>query len=446
MKVNQLVFRKNNLNYRKILLKIKKKSFTLIEILIVLSIIAILAAVLILILKPGLIFAKARDAQRMTDLSNINNAVNIYLIDNPANFIGTSSIVYTSLPDTSSTCGAWSNQLPTLPSGWTYNCVSTANYKNTNGTGWLPINFASDTMINLNQLPVDPSNNPPYYYTYIVNGGYEFAAKLEYSNNTGLKSGAGQDGGLSWNYYEIGTNLSLAFQVPQILLRELPADTFAFGLIGHWPLNDGSGLIAQDTSGYNNNGTLTAASSTCQSCLPQWVTISNKAALSFSSSSQNYVFVSSTPNISTNNSIAAWVYETSFNNGNLLEIPYHSTPTSTSCNVSLYSNSSGGYGYFSYFQNGNFYEIGTTTTLPAWHFLTGTYNGSLGKFYLDGNLIGTSSLISTINSSGGFHISAWVDSSGNNCWYSPTADIREVQYYNRPLTAAEIQTLYNSEK
>jgi prepilin-type N-terminal cleavage/methylation domain-containing protein len=44
------------------------KSFTLIELLIVLALIAILATILILTIKPGAIFSKARDTRRISDL------------------------------------------------------------------------------------------------------------------------------------------------------------------------------------------------------------------------------------------------------------------------------------------------------------------------------------------------------------------------------------------
>jgi prepilin-type N-terminal cleavage/methylation domain-containing protein len=44
------------------------KSFTLIELLIVLAIIAILATVLILTIKLGIFFSRARDTKRINDL------------------------------------------------------------------------------------------------------------------------------------------------------------------------------------------------------------------------------------------------------------------------------------------------------------------------------------------------------------------------------------------
>jgi prepilin-type N-terminal cleavage/methylation domain-containing protein len=47
------------------------KGFTLIELLVVLAIIAILATVLILTIKPGIFFSRARDTKRIGDLKNI---------------------------------------------------------------------------------------------------------------------------------------------------------------------------------------------------------------------------------------------------------------------------------------------------------------------------------------------------------------------------------------
>jgi prepilin-type N-terminal cleavage/methylation domain-containing protein len=56
------------------------KSFTLIELLIVLALIAILSVVLIVTLKPGAIFLRARDTKRIGDLKNIekNNGYSFY--------------------------------------------------------------------------------------------------------------------------------------------------------------------------------------------------------------------------------------------------------------------------------------------------------------------------------------------------------------------------------
>jgi len=56
-------------------MKFNYKSFTLIELLIVLALIAILAAILIVAIKPTEIFKKARDSQRVANLKQIDQAL-----------------------------------------------------------------------------------------------------------------------------------------------------------------------------------------------------------------------------------------------------------------------------------------------------------------------------------------------------------------------------------
>lgn len=59
-----------------------KKGFTLIEILIVIGIIAILAAIIIIAINPARQFAQARNTQRWSDVNAILNGVHQYAVDN----------------------------------------------------------------------------------------------------------------------------------------------------------------------------------------------------------------------------------------------------------------------------------------------------------------------------------------------------------------------------
>ena len=65
----------------------RNKGFTLIEILIVIGIIAILAAVVLIAVNPARQFAQARNSQRISNLNTILNAVGQNVADNKGNFV-----------------------------------------------------------------------------------------------------------------------------------------------------------------------------------------------------------------------------------------------------------------------------------------------------------------------------------------------------------------------
>jgi len=58
-----------------------KKGFTLVELMIVIAILAILAAIVIFALNPAELFRRARDSQRMSDLRVLSSAISYYLAD-----------------------------------------------------------------------------------------------------------------------------------------------------------------------------------------------------------------------------------------------------------------------------------------------------------------------------------------------------------------------------
>jgi prepilin-type N-terminal cleavage/methylation domain-containing protein len=72
--------------------KNSRKGFTLIEILVVIGIIAILAAIVIIAINPAKQFAQARNTQRTSNVNAVLNAIGQRLADNKGTFAGTFTV------------------------------------------------------------------------------------------------------------------------------------------------------------------------------------------------------------------------------------------------------------------------------------------------------------------------------------------------------------------
>jgi|ERR1700722_15796184 len=195
----------------------KRKGFTLIELLVVIAIIAILSVVVILTLNPAELLRQSRDSNRISDLSTIKTAVLFYLDTATVPNLASSSFGYTACylsttsgnGTTSAKCGVFSGTGITTDASTT-----SANYRNINSTGWIPINFSS--LVGgtpFGSLPVDPTNNATYYYSYAASTSLVFQvdAFMESSKYGvgGSNNVAGTDGGENSNVYEVGSNLFL---------------------------------------------------------------------------------------------------------------------------------------------------------------------------------------------------------------------------------------------
>ena len=80
----------------------RRRGFTLIEILIVIGIIAVLAAIVIVAINPSKQFAQARNTQRQANVETILNAIGQRMADNKGVFAGTlGGVTCPALPTTS---------------------------------------------------------------------------------------------------------------------------------------------------------------------------------------------------------------------------------------------------------------------------------------------------------------------------------------------------------
>src|SRR5690606_37741696 len=219
-----------------------KPAFTLVELLIVIGILAILSAAVVILINPAQKLKDARDYTRIQEITSLEHSITLLLTQDSNLALGTAQTVYVSIPDSSATCANLG--LPTLPAGYSYACSSTANYRKTNGTGWIPINFQSSSIGTLATLPIDPINTTStgLYYTYIPGGSFELTALMESEKRA---DAAITDGGMLPGVLQKGTHI------------DLTPPTRDRGLVGYWTFDEGSGTSAYDSSGNSNTGTLT---------------------------------------------------------------------------------------------------------------------------------------------------------------------------------------------
>jgi len=138
--------------------------FSLVELIIVISIVAILSAVLISVLNPQKYQGSTRDSKRKTDLAVIQGALEIYFETNKEYPISGGII--------NSSQSAWSSLV-----GSEY----------------------------LSKIPTDPKNAGGYYYYYLgTANNYELNTVLEEDVDSSLN-----DGGNNSARYEVGSDLTL---------------------------------------------------------------------------------------------------------------------------------------------------------------------------------------------------------------------------------------------
>lgn len=167
--------------------QVRKGGFTLVELLVVIAIIAILAAVVVLIINPLELTRRGRDAARLTDLSNLQNAINVAVQE----ATGSGAVAVLCKASGSYPC----------------NGASHTGTRVSNGTGWVKTDLSVQKSVSVPTLPVDPVNSAANHYTYCANNdAWEINTVLESDQQ---KDKMTNDGGGENDKYEVGSNLGL---------------------------------------------------------------------------------------------------------------------------------------------------------------------------------------------------------------------------------------------
>lgn len=413
-----------------------KDGFTLIELLIVIAVITILSIVVILVLNPTQLVEQSRDANRLSDMNTLNEAVGVYEAQGGSN-LGSANTVYVSLPDPTATSTAGDQcqglGLLSLPSGYTYQCAASSTYRATNGTGWIPINFSSIPAPPLGQLPIDPINTSSSreYYTYTTNGlQFEVTSGMESQKYqlSGSNDVISNDGGILATVYEKGTKFGLE-----------PLDYGDSSLVGYWPLTEGTGSVAYDDSGTNATGSWNGTPAGMNGYytpgkIGSWAGYFN--------GSNDYVNAGNSPTfkITANLTIIAWV--------NILASPFPNG--ATNWYIATTEGSSAGYMYRidggtgkQAFRTNGVDTCGTLSNTPlatsTWNQVAVVYAGTTATFYLNGLPNGTCLGDANPNSAvQNLYIS--------NTFQEMTGLIDDVRIYHRALSAAQIAAMYSGGK
>lgn len=167
--------------------QVQKKGFTLVELLVVIAIIAILAAVVVLIINPLELTRRGRDAARLTDLANLQNAINVAVQE------ATGSGAVGILCKTASA----------------YPCSGSSHTgtRASDGSGWVKADLSAQKSVSVPTLPIDSVNDTTLHYTYCADSDtWEIDAVLESDQQKGKMT---TDGGNDNNLYESGSKLNL---------------------------------------------------------------------------------------------------------------------------------------------------------------------------------------------------------------------------------------------
>ena len=218
--------------------------------------------------------------------------------------------------------------------------------------------------------------------------------------------------------------------VQPCIKADLPL-TLQNGLVGYWPFCGN----ANDASGNGNNGTVNGATLTTD----RFGNVNS--AYSFDGVG-NYVNVldANSLDFSNNFTLSGWYQTNDINQtdqtiigkGRAISGTGYHLLVNTSLNLMQF-------GYNNNVINGGATTPATPSNLSGWHFLTGTYDGSAAKIFIDGILLNSVYEVYSLQNSS-IPLNIGRETSGLGRYFNGKLD--DIAIYNRALSASEVQQLY----
>jgi hypothetical protein len=401
--------------------------------------------VVVLTLNPAGLLQESRDSNRISDMAALNSAIGYSLADNSGESIGSPNTVYVSIPDPVATSTAGDQcqglGLLSLPLGYSYHCAASSTFRQTNGTGWIPVNLSGNSFgSSLAQLPIDPVNasSSHLYYTYETNGSqFEVTSAMESGkyNLGGSNDVVSTDGGSNAYLLEKGTNLTLA-----------PIDYGTpSGLVGYWPLDEGTGTVAYDWSGNNASGSWGGGQIGTNGYYSTNAKLGNYTGDFDGSSTYVNSATSGIVQLGNNSlSVFAWIYPTNTSStsyyGGFIYL-YGKDGQTANSDAAIGLNASGILALSNDVAGTSWYLTSFTPSLNTWHFVGYTYQqgATNATVYFDGQ-----------SSTKGFYPNL-----GNTSWVNYSAIgrdypyqgyfpglIEDVRVYDVALSASQVAALY----
>jgi hypothetical protein len=209
------------------------------------------------------------------------------------------------------------------------------------------------------------------------------------------------------------------------------------GLIGYWPMNEGTANIAHDFSLFKHNGTL----STNGGSVPIWVNGKLGTALKFDGNT-NYVTMGNSAQMNglTAMTVSAWIKASSSGpNGSVFPGFAEKATCDSSGLFGLFIASNGATsqaGFNIYYTSGPGQSglNGTTNVDDGnWHFVLGEYDGTTLSLWVDGVENAQTPVTGVTLMSNALNFEVGGNCNGGGRFYNGTID--EVRVYNRALSA-----------